>query len=93
MDELPWPSFLLCLIVYLVSGHLGVQGLRIYAYVTALILLFCIWRWCTRMEWKIIWTRPAMYRESDPADTVCKYDHGRCNHSLSDDWTRAWRSV
>ena len=40
MDELPWPSFLLCLIVYLVSGHLGVQGLRIYAYVTALILLF-----------------------------------------------------
>ena len=29
----------------------------------------------------------------DPADTVCKYDHGRCNHSLSDDWTRAWRSV
>lgn len=67
MDELPWPSFLLCLIVYLVSGELGVQGLRIYAYVTALILLFCIWRWCTRMEWKIIWTRPAMYRESRSA--------------------------
>lgn len=39
-DDLPWPSFLLCLIVYLVSGHLGEHGLRIYAYVTALILLF-----------------------------------------------------
>ena len=30
MDELPWPSFLLCLIVYLVSGHLGVQGMENY---------------------------------------------------------------
>lgn len=39
-DELPWPSFLLCLIVYLVSGYLSVHGLHIYAYVTALILLF-----------------------------------------------------
>ena len=40
MDELPWPSFLLCLIVYLVSGYLHEQSLRIYAYVTALLLLF-----------------------------------------------------
>lgn len=40
MDELPWPSFLLCLIVYLVSDYLSVRGLHIYAYVTALCLLF-----------------------------------------------------
>lgn len=40
MDELPWPSFLLCLIVYLVSDYLSVIGLHIYAYVTALCLLF-----------------------------------------------------
>ena len=40
LDELPWPSFLLCLIVYLVSDYLSVIGLHIYAYVTALCLLF-----------------------------------------------------
>lgn len=39
-DELPWPSFLLCLIVYLVSDYLSVRGLHVYAYVTALCLLF-----------------------------------------------------
>ena len=92
MDELPWPSFLLCLIVYLVSGHLGVQGLRIYAYVTALILLF-LYLALVYTDGMENYLDATSHVSGIPADTVCKYDHGRCNHSLSDDWTRAWRSV
>lgn len=38
-DELPWPSFLFCLISYFVGGYLGQPELETYAYITMLILL------------------------------------------------------
>ncbi len=39
-DDIPWPSFLLCLTIYLVSGYLKERGLQMDAYITTLLLLF-----------------------------------------------------
>lgn len=39
-DDIPWPSFLLCVVVYLVGGYLGEVRLVTISYVGALLLLF-----------------------------------------------------
>ncbi len=39
-DDIPWPSFLLCVIVYLVGSYLKESQLVIIAYAGALLLLF-----------------------------------------------------
>lgn len=39
-DDIPWPSFLLCLVVYLVAGKIEQHMLMSAAYISALVLLF-----------------------------------------------------